>query len=317
MADAWPYAANDVVVVREAMAGVLFTRHREDGPDVHGFAMAVGAVRPADMLNAIRQHAKHAKHPARQPDGLADYVAVAIEPAFPQTVAQHDDVFLAFELVIEHELPAERGSVPEQGEETGRYLHATQVLGLLVVAELKVGTVVGRKALERLQLSAIVAEVGRRHREMERGQRPSKSRTSRFGLVIRKRRGKMPRTALKMAVLAPMTSASVVSAAVVKPGRPSKKPDGIADVLKKCRHRSLDEAGTRIVGRRGLADRRGAALRESILPGSSATDRALYPRPWLPLRFDRKSGLFCGGFRGAAHPWLTSASDCRRARSTS
>ena len=145
---------------------MLIARHGENGPHVHGLAVTVGPVCPAHVLEAVRQNADDPEHPPREAHDAADDIGITVEAPHPQRVTEDDDVVVAFNLVRHLEFASDRWLRAKQFEESGRDLHAAQLLGLLDVTELQVGALVRGNALKRLEFRAIVAEVRGRHREM-------------------------------------------------------------------------------------------------------------------------------------------------------
>ena len=164
-----PHAADDVVVVREPVPGMLFARHRERPPDVDRLSVPVGLVRPSDVLEAFRQHTHDAEGPAREAHRAPDRGRIALETAHPQRVAEDHHVGGALELVALLDVASERGRMADQREESGRDPHPAELFRRLSVAELQVAAPVGGDRVERPQLGAVVAEVGGSEREVGSG----------------------------------------------------------------------------------------------------------------------------------------------------
>ncbi len=167
---------------------MLIARHGEDRPHVHGLAVTVGPVCPAHVLEAFRQNADDPEHPPREAHDTADDIGIAVEAPHPQRVTEDDDVVVAFNLVRQFEFASDRRLSAKQFEESGRDLHAAQLLRLLEVTELQVGALVRGNALKCLEFRAIVAEVRRRHREMWCGRCLLKQAHEAFRIRVRQGR---------------------------------------------------------------------------------------------------------------------------------
>ena len=182
---------------------------------------------------------------------LADDFGIAVEPALPQGVAEHDDGGIGLELVVEAELATERWCVAQKPEEAGRHLNTAQVLGPSAVAELQIGAAVRGESLEGLQFGPIVAKVSRCHRKVRRRRRLLEQPHQPIGIPIRQRGEQNAPNSAEDGGVGTDDERQGRQRGDGEPWRPPKKPECVTHVVQQRGHRSLDEAGTRIVGRRG------------------------------------------------------------------
>ena len=86
-------------------------------------------------------------------------------------MAQDHDVVVPRELVVRHEVAAQRRLVSDEREEPGRHLHSAQLLRLAALRKLQVVPEVGGEPFEGPELRAVIAEISRRDREVWRRHR--------------------------------------------------------------------------------------------------------------------------------------------------
>ena len=200
---------------------MFLARHRQHRPDVHRFAVAVGSVGPADVLEVRRQHADDTERPARKPDGCADdRRRIAVEAPHPQARGSGSPrrCCPAISSSSSNSRPSAVDE-PSSVKNPALTCMPRELFGLLRVAELQIGADVGGEAR---RTSAA--------RRDSRGNPPAPSGSAAWSAPPRTAAPgdpdpgygsgatSTPWTALKIAALAPIDSASVRIAAAANPG---------------------------------------------------------------------------------------------------
>ncbi len=146
----------------EGMVAALAERfgvHRQRHPDVH----ALGT-----QMKTGRHNTDHRGGLTIERNGLANHAGAATEAAFPEVVAEHDDIAASFGvglILARQESAAEFGMGAQQAEKVRGYAGGGQPLRLAAAGQVEAAVAaVQRHVAEQLALSFPVGKIGPRKR---------------------------------------------------------------------------------------------------------------------------------------------------------
>ena len=173
-----------------------------------------------ERVEAARHDADHLERLAAEDDLLADDVPVRAEAPLPEAVAEHDDVLEALATVPGQERPAQHRRDAEDLEEVRRRIRPGQLLRLAGAGEIHVPAARDRERVEDVRALGDLLEA--RHREARLEIVEVRvvviSVTRRSGWSYGSERNSTALTSEKIAVLAPIPSASVRITTSENPG---------------------------------------------------------------------------------------------------